>query len=343
MSRQLRSVCCRLERIAALLAALLCCVSAARAETNEPFKGKTVTLYIGTPVGGGYDVYGRLLARHLGDHLPGRPAVVPTNMGGGPSLICANFLYNLAPRDGTAIGIVEQNIAEGQIFGTDGVRFDAAKFGWIGRMSSNVEFTYVWHDVPVNSIEDVKTREVIFGVFGATEIYPTMLNSMVGTRFKLVRGYPGSQATNLALESGEVQGTVSAWSTIRSGHPDWLDDHKIKILMQHMVERSPELPDVPTVVEIVKRPEDKDVATFFASGGMIGRSFIAPPNLPPDVLQALRDGFDATMRDPQLLAEAKQMKVEIDPLPGATVQGIVERSLALPEAARERAREFRWR
>jgi tripartite-type tricarboxylate transporter receptor subunit TctC len=314
------------------------------AATDEPFKGKTVTVYIGNSVGGGYDIYGRLLARYLGRHLPGQPTVVASNLVGGQSLTCANFIYNVAPKDGTAIGLLQQNIADEQVFGTEGARFDVTRFGWIGRMATTVEVSYVWHDVPVDSIEDIKMRETIFAGAGpGTVIYPLLLNSMIGTRFKLVRGFPGTQAAHLAMGRGEVEGASSSLTTLRTVARDWLDDHKIKIIMQHTLERSAQLPDVPTVVELGKTREDKAVLGFFASGSLIGRSFVAPPDLPADRLRLLRDAFDATMQDPQFLAEARQIKIEVDTLSGEALQQIVRQSLALPEGERERIRQFRWR
>jgi tripartite-type tricarboxylate transporter receptor subunit TctC len=311
------------------------------AQADEPAKGKTVTIYVGNSAGGGYDAYARLLARHLGRHLPGEPAVVVSDMPGGQGITCANFLYNLAPRDGTAIGLLQQNVAEAQVFGAEGVRFDAGKFNWIGRMTTNVEIHYVWHDVPVNSIEDLKRRETIFAAVGpGTIIYPTMLNAMIGTRFKLVRGYPGTQAAHLAMERGEVEGASSSLTTLRTIAPDWLESHKVKIILQHTLTRSPELPDVPAVVELGPTREDKDVLAFFASGSLVGRSFVAPPEMRPDRLRLLREGFEATMRDPQFLADAGRMKIAIDALPGEALRLIIDRSLALPEPERERARQY---
>lgn len=327
----------------AMLAAALC-AAPARADTDETFKGKTVTLYIGNPVAGGYDTYGRLLARHIGDHLPGHPTVVASNLVGGQSITAANFLYNLAPRDGTAIGLLQEDIAVWQLLGAEGARFDVGKFAWIGRMASTLEVTYVWHDVPVNSVEDVKTRETLIGGNGPnTVLFPIMLNAMIGTRFKPILGFPGTQAVHLAVERGEVEGAVNSLATLRTRSADWLDDHKIRILMQHTAERSPELPDVPAAAELVQGPVDKEVMGFFASTSLLGRSFMAPPSLPQDVVRALRDGFDATMQDPQFLAEARKLLVDLDPAPGSAIQRIVEQSLALSPEARARAQQFRWR
>jgi tripartite-type tricarboxylate transporter receptor subunit TctC len=328
----------------AWLAVALAAPPARAADEAEFFKGRTITVYIGNPVGGGYDVYGRLLARHLGRHIPGNPTVVPTNMVGAQSLVCANFIYNTAPRDGTAIGLLQEHIGVDQIYHTDGARFDATKFTWLGRIDSTLDALLVWHSVPVRSIEDVKSRETIFaGDSPSGYIYPIMLNAIVGTRFKIIRGFPGTQAALLALERGEAEAAAGSPSTLQARFPDLLRDHKVRYILQETLERSPELPDVPAVVEFAKTPADKEVLSFFASGGMIGRSFVLPPGLDPDRTRILREAFDATMRDPQLLAEARQMHVELDPSSGADVQRIVEHSLALSEAARKRALEFPYR
>jgi tripartite-type tricarboxylate transporter receptor subunit TctC len=333
-----------LRRGAAIIAATIGFSIPGHAQTGESFEGKTVTIYVGNPVGGGYDIYGRLLARHLGRHLPGHPSVIVSNLVGGQSITCANFIYNVAPRDGTAIGILNQNIAEEQVFGTEGARFDVTRFGWVGRMASNVEVTYVRHDVPVNSIEDLKTRETIFAADGPGSIvYALLLNGMIGTHFKLVRGFPGTQAANLAMERGEVDGATGSLHTFRTIARDLWENHKVKIIMQNTMERSPEIPDVPAVVELGNSPQDKAVLGFFAGAGLVGRSFVAPPGLTKDRLGVLRRAFDATMADEQLLADARQMSLEVDPLSGGAVETIIGQSIALHAAERERAREVRWR
>jgi hypothetical protein len=197
--------------------------------------------------------------------------------------------------------------------------------------------------VPVNSIEDLKRRETILAGDGPGSIvYPVLLNSMIGTRFKLVRGFPGTQASHLAVERGEVEGAAGSLHVLRTVARDWWDNKKVKIIMQHTLERNPEIPGVPAVVDLVTSREDKAVLGFFAGAGQVGRSFVAPPDLPAERLAVLRSAFDATMKDPQLLADAEQLRIEISPLSGAAVQKIIERSIEIPEAQRERARQARW-
>jgi tripartite-type tricarboxylate transporter receptor subunit TctC len=331
--------------LAAVIAAVLIPLPGlAQAEPSDVYKGKTVTLYIGNPAGGGYDLYGRLLARHIGRHLPGNPTVIASNMPGATGITCANFIYGIAPKDGTAIAILAQNIAEEQVFGTEGVRFDASKFSWIGRMSSNVEVSYVWHTVPVKTIDDVKTRETLFAATGPSSvIYPTLLNGMAGTRFKLIRGYPGTQDAHLAMQRGEVEGAMSSLNTLKTAAGDWLASGKINVIVQYALARHPDLADVPAVVELGKTPEDKRVLAFFATSATIGRSIVAPPDLAKDRLEMIRAAFDATMADEQFLADVRQAKSALEPLSGQELQKISERTVNLPAEERERARAARLR
>jgi tripartite-type tricarboxylate transporter receptor subunit TctC len=305
-------------------------------------QGKTVTIYVGNPVGGGYDLYGRLVARHLGRHLPGNPSVIVANMPGASSITCANFLYNAAPKDGTALGILTQTFEEEQVFGSAGVQFDAARFNWVGRISSNTEMAYVWHTVPVKTIDDLKTRETLFAAANAsTFVYPLLLNSMIGTRFKLIRGYPGTQETHLAMQRGEIEGATSSLNTVKIMTEDWLGTGKIKVLVQYGLERHPELANVPAVAELGRTPDDKAILTFFAKSAAIGRSVIVPPDMPADRLAVVRTAFDATMTDPQFLADAQRLRTDINPMPGAQLQELIKNSVRLSDDERERARAVR--
>jgi tripartite-type tricarboxylate transporter receptor subunit TctC len=327
---------------AAALTAVLAAAPGARAQNDDAFfKGKTVTIYVGTPVGGGYDLFGRLLSRHLGRHLPGAPTVIVSNMPGGSGVICANFLYTAAPKDGTAIGILIQTMGEEQALGNDAVRFDVSRFNWVGRITSNVEMAYVWHTVPVKTIDDVKTRETILASAGPSSIaYPLLLNAMIGTRFKLVRGYQGTQNTHLAMQRGEVEGTTSSVNTVRTT-TDWLKTGMINILVQYAPERHRDLQNVPTVVELGKTAEDKALLGFLARASAVGRSFVAPPDVPPERLAVLRAAFDATMADPQFLAEIRQLKAEFDPMPGQQLQQLFGHGTELSPANRARVQAIR--
>jgi tripartite-type tricarboxylate transporter receptor subunit TctC len=310
--------------------------------TAPDLAGKTVTIYIGYGPGGGYDLYGRVLSRHLGKHLPSHPTVVVSNMPGAASVRAANYVYNVAPKDGTALGIVAQSIGEEQLVGTSGVSYDVAKFNWIGRFATNVEVAYVWHASPVKTIEDLKTTEATFAGTGPSSlIYPRLLNSIAGMKWKLVNGYNTTSVAHLAMQRREVDGATSSLNTLKTTQRDWLDGGLIRILVQFALKRSAELSAVPAVVEFGKTQEDKDVLSFYASSGAIGRSVIAPPDMAAERIAMLRAAFDATLKDTEFLAEIETTKLEFDPLPGTELQKLVEASSKVSSAVIERARAVR--
>jgi len=315
---------------------------AAAQNTASSLAGKTITIYIGFGPGGGYDLYGRVLARHLGKHLPGHPTVVVSNMPGATSVRAANYVYNVAPKDGTALGIVAQSIGEEQLVGTAGVSYDVAKFKWIGRFAPNIEVAYVWHAVPVNTIDDLKTIEATFAGTGPSSlIYPRLLNSIAGMKWKLVNGYNTTSVAHLAMQRREVDGATSSLNTLKTTQRDWLDGRLIRILVQFALKRSAELSAVPAVVEFGKTLEHKDVLSFYASSGAIGRAVIAPPDMPKDRVAMLRAAFDAMLKDVDFLAEIETTKLEFDPLSGAELQRLVEGSSKVSSAVIERARAVR--
>ena len=312
-----------------------------QAASDDLFKGKTLTVYVGAPVAGGYDTYGRLLARHIGKNVPGNPTVIVSNMPGGSGINAANFMYNVAPKDGTAIAILIQTMGEEQGLGTEGIRFDVKRFNWIGRVTANVEMVYVWHTVPVKAIDDVKKRETILASAGPASItYPLLLNDMIGTRFKLVRGYQGTQNTSLAMQRGEVDGATGSIVAVKT-LSNWLTSGEINILTQYATKRHRELPDIPAVVELTNKREDKALLSFLARASEVGRAFVAPPDVSPEALSVLRKAFEATMEDPGFLADAKKIRADLDPLPGKDLQQLLEQGVELSTANRERANATR--
>jgi tripartite-type tricarboxylate transporter receptor subunit TctC len=263
-------------------------------------------------------------------------------MPGAASVRAANYVYNVAPKDGTALGIVAQSIGEEQLVGTSGVSYDVAKFNWIGRFATNVEVAYVWHASPVKTIEDLKTTEATFAGTGPSSlIYPRLLNSIAGMKWKLVNGYNTTSVAHLAMQRREVDGATSSLNTLKTTQRDWLDGGLIRILVQFALKRSAELSAVPAVVEFGKTQEDKDVLSFYASSGAIGRSVIAPPDMAAERIAMLRAAFDATLKDTEFLAEIETTKLEFDPLPGTELQKLVEASSKVSSAVIERARAVR--
>jgi len=238
---------------AATLALLVALAIAPSAYAQPSFAGKTIRLSIGTGPGGGYDTYGRLVARHIGRHVPGNPSVVPQNMPGAASLTLTNYLYNQAPRDGTAIGIINQAMPTEQYLLEQNIYYDAAKLNWIGRVSSAVEMLIVWHTVPIEKIDDVRNREVIMGGTGPTSstvFVPYLLNNLAGLKFKVIGGFNGTTEIGLAMERGEIEGSATPLESLTSYRANWVRDRKIKILLQQTAVRDPEVADIPTMVEM---------------------------------------------------------------------------------------------
>ncbi len=319
--------------------------SAGQAQSPAEFyKGKTVDLYIGYSVGGAYDGYARLLARHMGKHIPGNPNVVPKNMEGAGSLRLANWLYNVAPKDGTVFGTFGRGIAFDPLIGRGGAQFDATKFSWIGSANDEVSICAAWHTTPINAFEDLAKTEMIVGGTGGsadTDQFPRIVNGVFGTKMKVISGYPGGNDIVLAMERGEVQGRCGwSWSSVKATHPTWLDEKKIKILVQMSLAKHPDLPDVPLIMDLAKTEEQKQILRLIFARQVMGRPFVAPPGIPADRLAALRKAFMDTMKDPEFLAEAAKGDFEITPVPGEQVQKLVEEVYTTPKDVVAKAAEM---
>jgi len=311
------------------------------AAANVAAQPRNVDLYIGYSVGGGYDIYARLLARHMGKHLPGNPTVVPRNMEGAGSLRLANWLYKAAPRDGSAFGTIGRAIAFEPLFGEQSAQFKATEFGWLGSANDEVSVCASWGKTGITRFEDLYAREVFVGGTGGnsdTDTFPKAINSILGTKMKLVTGYPGGNDITLALQRGEVQARCGwSWSSIKTNHAAWVKDGTLKILAQLALEKHPDLPHVPLIMDMVKTPEQRQVLRLVFAGQVMGRPFLAPPGVPADRLAALRKAFMATMQDPAFLAEAEKIKLEIRPVSGDAVQKLVAEVYASPPEAVKKA------
>lgn len=333
---------------AAAMAGIVCVgVTADRAlssSASSDFTGKTISLYIGSDAGGGYDFYGRLFARHFGQHVTGKPKVVPQNMPGAGSLRAANFLYNAAPKDGTALGIITQTVALEEMLGTPGVQYQASRFNWIGRLTPNIDVSVTWHTSAGKDIESSK-RHIIpvagTGQGNVAEVMPRVLNEIVGTKFQVVAGYKGANAAMLAMERGEVDGAATSWANLKISKRDWLNEKKINIVVQYTPERHPELPDVPALIELGSTAEDKQVLALYGSTAVIGRSFTTTPDVPADTLAILRNGFDAMVLDAAFLSEVEKGKLEFEPMAGVQLQSVIANSRNVSDAVKERARKAR--
>jgi tripartite-type tricarboxylate transporter receptor subunit TctC len=327
---------------AGLLGTVVSCLAVMTAQAQEPFLArKTITISIGYTAGGSYDLYGRLVARHLGKHIPGQPTVVAQNMPGTGSLKAAAYLYNVAPKDGTALGVVVESAALEQALGNPAAQYDAGKFTYVGRVATSNNIFMQWHTSKVQSIEDSKRIESSLAGTGPgsiAETVPRLLNALAGTKFKLVSGYPASNEAMLAMERGEVEGASSSWAAVSVGKKEWLRDKKIRIILQTAPERVKELPDAPALPEMGTTAEDKQVYALYASGSAIGRTVIAPPGIAPERVKILRDAFNAMVKDSDFVADIQKLNVELDPLPGERVQELIVRTLNVPLAVRERAK-----
>jgi len=303
------------------------------------YKGKTVDMVIGFSVGGGYDVYARTVARFMGEHIPGKPRIVPKNMTGAGSRVAANFVYNVAPKDGTVIATADQSMPLEQAVGDAGITFDTRKFTWIGTPIFENNTLVTWHTSPVKTVEDAKRMEVAVGAtgFNTSAQYPQVMNSLLGTKFKIIMGYPGGNEINLAMENGEVAGRGSNnWTSWKSTKPDWIRDKKINILVQIGLTKAADLPDVPLLMDLAKNEDDRLALKLVSAPPMVGRPVFSTPNVPDDRTKALRDAFDATMKDAAFLEEAKKTGLDINPIGGAELQKIVADIIDTPKPVRDR-------
>ena len=310
-------------------AAILALGAAGQAQSPADFyKGKNVDLTIGYSAGGGYDVYARLLARHMGRFIPGNPAIVPKNMPGAGSLGLANWLYNVAPKDGTAFGTIGRGTAFDPLLGSTKAQFDAAKFNWLGSMNDEVSVCVSWYTTGITSLEQVKHNELTVGGSGQaadTDQFPKVLNATIGTKFRLVTGYPGGNDVDLAMERGEVMGRCGwSWSSVVATHKSWIDEHKINVLVQLSLSKHPDLPNVPLAMDLANNDEQRQIFKLVFARQPMGRPFLAPPGVPSDRVSVLREAFMDTMKDGDFLAEAEKMKLEINPVAGDAVQEIVQ-------------------
>ena len=339
-----------MTRIRAALAsgvAALLCAAGAQAQTQQParldFSGRTIAVIIGFAPGGSYDFYGRLLARHLGRHLPGAPSVVPQNMPGAGSLTAANHLFNAAPKDGTSLGIVSQTMAIEAARGAPGVAYRVAEFNWIGRVAPIVEITMARRGSAIRRIEDAIVHEAPIASTGPgspSEAYPKLMNEIVGTKFKIIGGYRGAGDAMLALERQEVDVVGTAWNTLRVTKPDWITGQKVDILVQYALTRSAEMKDVPTLVELGRSDADRDLLGFYVSSADVGRSFFAPPGLSPERVRTLRRGFDKAMADPALMSEVEKSKADFGPMTGEDLQVMMAKVAGVSPAVVERLRRI---
>jgi tripartite-type tricarboxylate transporter receptor subunit TctC len=324
---------CAMWASAAALAATLATQGARSAGVEDFYRGKTVSLLIGYSVGGGYDAYGRLLARHFGKHLPGNPNVVPQNMSGAGSLKAANYLYSVAPKDGSVIGTFSRSQGIAPLL--DKAEFDSTKFTWLGSVTDEVSLCVTRHDAPVKTFSELLVTPATFGSEGAgadPNIFALLYRNVFGAKIKIVTGYPGTNEIQLATERGEVDGLCGlSWSTLKGRYPHWLTGKKANILVQAGIKKQPELLDVPSASELAKQPDQRQILKLMLIGQAMARPFAAPPGIPADRKAALIAAFERTTKDPDFLAEAEKLNFEVNPVNADKLDALLAEAYAMPK------------
>jgi tripartite-type tricarboxylate transporter receptor subunit TctC len=318
--------------------------SPARADAVTDFyRGKSISLYVSFPPGGGYDIYARVLAPHFTRHIPGNPAIVIKNMEGGSGVKAASYITTITPQDGTSLGLFLDTLTLGKVLGGPG-EFDPVKLVWIGRIVSTATVSVVWHTSPVQSVEAAKQNELVIAASvpsNSSSFIPTALNDLIGAKFKIIRGYHGSPPMALAMERGEVHAVGGmSWEAIQTTKQDWLSGHKIKILYAQGARRIKDLPNDPGLLDFAVDERSRRILGLLGGGPDIGRSLVAEPGIPPERAAALRRAFLATMEDAEFIADMRKRYLNVEPLGGADVQKIVEAAVATPAQLVEQAKRY---
>ena len=297
------------------------------------YKGKTVFLQIGTPAGGNYDILGRAVGRHIGKHIPGNPTVVVQNVPGGSGLTLTNQLAQIAPKDGTVFGLLNNGNPSTPLLEPNAVRFDPRKFHYLGSPTREIQVLAVWHTAPVKNLDGLFTKQLIVGGLGpssASGAFPMVTNALIGTKYKIVTGYAGGAESKLAMERGEIEGNAGlAWGAAKSAYADLLDRKQLRVIGQYGFKAHPELKDVP-LFPTGKTEDDRQIFKILYSRQDYGRPFVAPPDLPPERAQALRAAFARTMQDPEFIADATAQKLDLEPVAGEELQQLTDEMFKAP-------------
>jgi tripartite-type tricarboxylate transporter receptor subunit TctC len=303
------------------------------------YSGRQVTLIVGFNPGGAYDPYARTVARHLTKYLPGSPEITVKNMQGAGSVHAANYLYNVAPKDGSELGLIAGSAAIEPMFGARPTKFEGQRFTWLGSANDEPGVCFSWHTTPIANIRDLFDRGMVLGASGTSTLdFPLALNAVLGTRIKIIRGYTGSSSIMLAMERGEIQGMCGmVYSGMRTSHPDWLAQKRVRILVQIGLQPNERMAGVPFVMDFAKSDDDRRLLRLLTGWTIMGRPFLAPPGIPEERKLALRRAFDLTMTDPAFLADAAKLRLEISPIRGATIEQFLQDVYATPRPLVERA------
>lgn len=324
--------------------AALAAAGGARAQgVAEFYKGATIRIVIWAAAGGEYDIHAKLVSRHIGKHIPGNPTVIATQMTGGGGLVAANHLYNVAPKDGTQLGMMVSSLPFLQAIELEGVKFDAAKFNWIGTIAPTQEGLVAWHTAPVKKFEDLLTTEFVLGASGAgstSVLTPTMINALLGAKIRIVPGYPGGSQINLAMERGESMGRWNTWSSWKTTHPDWISQKKIVFLLTSALRKPKDLQEPPLLIDLARNDDDRRIFELLATNAEMGRPIVATPGVPADRMKALLAAYRAMIADAEFVSEAEKLKIEIDPIYGDDLKAMAERALSTPKHLTERVKKL---
>ena len=321
------------RRIAPRLLIVACLASASiagSASAQEFYKNKAINFIIGFSVNNGYDNYSRAVARSIGKYLPGRPNVIVQNMPGAGSIAAINYLYNIAAKDGTVLGMIDQAAALTQMLDAKSLRADVTKFNWVGRVTDNSAVLYGWRTAPVQKIREALDTELIVATSGQnSRMLSSLMRNMLGYKIRMLSGYQGAAEAALAMERGEIHALTQPWPILRAEKPDWLRDKKINLLLQVGIDSHPDLKDVPLVTDLARNDDERRLIEFIAGNSRVGRSIVSPPGQPPERIADLRKAFMLTMQDADFLAEIKRDNLDLAPMPGEALQKIIERSISV--------------
>ena len=331
-----------------VLFAIVATCSAAAIAGADPiadfYRGKQLQILVRSAPGGSYDLYSRLVANHMMKYIPGHPTYVLRHMTGAAGIQAINFMENVAPKDGTVMTIVNNGAPGDQALGlAEGMKADMAALNWIGNITSSNEIMVAWHTAPVKTFADAKKIPLIIGAAAVSSVgtkFGAVTNNLLGTKFKVIYGYPGGAPLNLAMERGEIQGRASGvWATVKATTPQWIVEKKINVLMQVGLKREPDLPDAPLLIELAEDAEQRAIFDFITKGALVGRPFAVGSGVPKERVAALRQAFDRTIVDPNFLAEAEKMKAEISPVGGAELQQLIVDIIQAPADIRAKAKK----
>jgi tripartite-type tricarboxylate transporter receptor subunit TctC len=323
-------------KLCIILATTTAMAAATAARAADFYAGKTIDLVVSNAPGGGFDIYARTIARHMSRHIPGQPVIVVKNMPGAGHIRAANYVFTQAPKDGTTIATFIPIFVMAQVLERSrSIQFNSAQFNWLGSTSSSNSTVYVWHSSGVKSVEDATRRTVVMGGTGAgsyTIIYPTVMNSLIGTRFKVVTGYQSTAEVGLAMERGEIEGRAgNNFNSLKAENGEWLRTGKINLIAQVGLARDPEFPQVPLLTDFAKNDDDRRILRLFSTDVLIGRPFVTSPGVPPERVALLRRAFDAMMKDPAYVEDSRKANLDVSPTDGATIQSVVADLVGTPD------------